>query len=283
MKVARWVLRGERRSNPPDLPDRNGQLKPAYNIQIAVENDFVIHGYVSSDRTDYNPLIPVLKKHRNFLEIYPNQVTADSGYCSEKNLLFLKEKNITSYIKLQTHEKSKTRAYQNDISKHYNMQKIETEDESYYLCHDGRKLHLERIEKSKIKEFERVYSVYQSHDCTGCTRKSECLYKYDEEKHSEKNKLMKVNERWETLKNESNENIQTETGIVNRQIRSIQTEGYFGDMKANNGFDKFNHRSKEKVFKELMLYMIGKNIDKYHKFLNQKIKKFEGKIEDLAA
>ena len=32
----------------------NGQLKPAYNVQIAVENYFIIHGYVSNDRTDYN-------------------------------------------------------------------------------------------------------------------------------------------------------------------------------------------------------------------------------------
>ena len=41
----------------------NGQLKAAYNVQIAVENYFIIHGYVSNDRTDYNTLIPVVKKH----------------------------------------------------------------------------------------------------------------------------------------------------------------------------------------------------------------------------
>ena len=38
-----------------------GQLKPAYNVQIAVENYFIMHGYVSNDRTDYNTLIPVLE------------------------------------------------------------------------------------------------------------------------------------------------------------------------------------------------------------------------------
>ena len=41
----------------------NGQLKPAYNVQIAVENYFIVHGYVN-DRTDYNTLIPVLKSTR---------------------------------------------------------------------------------------------------------------------------------------------------------------------------------------------------------------------------
>lgn len=45
----------------------NGQLKHAYNVQIAVENYLIIHTYVSSDRTDYDTLIPVLEKHLNFI------------------------------------------------------------------------------------------------------------------------------------------------------------------------------------------------------------------------
>ena len=36
---------------------------------------------------------------------------------------------------------------------------------------------------------------------------------------------MKINERWETLREESNANIQSEEGILKRQTRSIQTEG----------------------------------------------------------
>lgn len=59
----------------------NGQLKPAYNVQIAVENYFIVHGYVSSDRTDYNTLIPVLEKHRKAFGGELDEVTADSGYC----------------------------------------------------------------------------------------------------------------------------------------------------------------------------------------------------------
>ena len=114
---------------------RNGQLKPAYNVQIAVENYIIIHSYVSNDRTDYNTLLPVLNKHKNAFMKYPNEVTADSGYSSEKNLSFLKEQDIKSYIKLQTHEKMKTRAYQEDIGKYYNMSSLIEEDTFYYVCH----------------------------------------------------------------------------------------------------------------------------------------------------
>ena len=65
----------------------NGQLKPAYNVQIAVENYFIIHGYVSNDRTDYNTLIPVVDKHIKAFGAVLKELTADSGYCkSEKRV-----------------------------------------------------------------------------------------------------------------------------------------------------------------------------------------------------
>ena len=54
----------------------------------------------------------------------------------------------------------------------------------------------------------------------------------------------------EELKSESHANIESENGILNRQIRSIQTEGHFGDMKENENFRRFNHRTSDKVYKE---------------------------------
>lgn len=126
----------------------NGQLKPAYNIQITVENYFIVHGYVSSDRTDYNTLLPVIKKHISALTEKLKDATADSGYRSEKNLLFPKENKIESYIKRRNHEKRKTRAYKEDIGKYYNMTSRIFEDEHYYICHDDKELKHTGTEKS---------------------------------------------------------------------------------------------------------------------------------------
>lgn len=172
----------------------NGQLKPAYNVQIAVENYFIIHGYVSSDRTDYNTLIPVLEKHRKAFGDSLKEVTADSGYCSEKNLLYLKQKGIASYIKLQDHEKRKTRADAEDISKYYNMAYQVFEDEHYYICHDGRELRHLRTETKGQDGYTQTFEVYGCADCSGCEHKARCLYKYNVEKNAERNKVMKINE-----------------------------------------------------------------------------------------
>ena len=94
---------------------------------------------------------------------------------------------------------------------------------------------------------------------------------------------MKINERWEALKEESNANIQSEEGILKRQIRSIQTEGHFGDIKENENFRRFNYRNSEKVYKEFMLYAIGRNINKYHRFLYHEIEKIAGKSDQKTA
>ena len=125
--------------------------------------------------------------------------------------------------------------------------------------------------------------MYGCTDSSGRKHKAKCLYKYNAEKDTEKNKVMKINEQWEALKEESHANIQSEKGILNRQIRSIQTEGHFGDIKENDGFRRFNYRTAEKVYKEFMLYAIGRNINKYPRFLPDKIKKLEGKREEKAA
>ena len=261
----------------------NGQLKPAYNVQIAVENYFIIHGYVSNDRTDYNTLIPVLEKHQQVFGSILEEVTADSGYCSEKNLLYLKEKGIESYIKLQDHEKRKTRAYAENISKYYNMKVEVFEDEQFYICHDGRELRHIRTETKEQDGYTQTFEVYGCADCSGCEHKARCLYKYNAEKDVEKNKVMKINEQWEELREKSHANIQSERGILKRQTRSIQTEGHFGDIKENENFRRFNYRSADKVYKEFMLYAIGRNINKYYRFLNEKLKKFEGKITEKTA
>lgn len=261
----------------------NGQLKPAYNVQIAVENYFIVHGYVSNDRTDYNTLIPILKKHQAAFGEMLEEVTADSGYCSEKNLLYLKQNKISSYIKLQDHEKRKTRAYAEDIGKYYNMTHQIFEDEHYYICHDGRELRHIRTETKEQEDYTQTFEVYGCADCSGCEHKARYFYKYNEEKNAERNKTMKINEQWEALKEESHGNIQSEKGILNRQIRSIQIEGHFGDIKENDKFGDFNYRSSEKVYEEFMLYAIGRNINKYHRFIHDEIRKFEGKEEQKTA
>ena len=157
------------------------------------------------------------------------------------------------------------------------------EDEHYYVCHDGRELRHIQTETKNQNGYTQTYEVYACADCCGCEHKEKCLYKYNPQKDVDKNKVMKINKQWEELKAASQANIESERGILNRQIRSIQTEGHFGDIKENENFRRFNHRSSVKVYKEFMLYAIGRNLNKYHRFLHKEIQKFEEKQAEKAA
>ena len=57
-------------------------------------------------------------------------------------------------------------------------------------------------------------------------------------------------------------------------------EGHLEDIKENENFWHFNYRSEEKVYKEFMLYAIGRNMMKYHQFSHHEIEKYEGKKEE---
>ena len=149
--------------------------------------------------------------------------------------------------------------YKEDIGKHYNMTYQIFEDEHHYVCHDGRELRHIHTETKEQEGYTQTFEVYGCADCSGCEHKAKCLYKYNPEKDADKNKVMKINEQWEELKSESHANIESEKGIPNRQIRSIQTEGHFGDMKENENFRRFNHCTSDKVYKEFMLFAIGRN------------------------
>ena len=110
-------------------------------------------------------------------------MTAHSGYRSERNLSVLK-KNIKSpvILKLQDHEKRKTRAYTEEIGKYYNRKTQIFEDELYYVCDDGRELHHIRTKTQVLGGYTQTFEVYGCADCSGCEHKAKCLYKYDAEK-----------------------------------------------------------------------------------------------------
>lgn len=64
---------------------RNEQLKPAYNLQIGVSDEYIINLMISQDRNDMNTFIPFLESFKNEYNYYPKYPVADSGYGSFNN------------------------------------------------------------------------------------------------------------------------------------------------------------------------------------------------------
>ena len=72
----------------------NGQLKPGYNVQIGTENQFILNYSIHQDAGDTGTLPSNIEKFKKMYNKYPQRVIADSGYGSEENYEYLKEREI---------------------------------------------------------------------------------------------------------------------------------------------------------------------------------------------
>ncbi|MDD4125139.1 MAG: IS1182 family transposase [Eubacteriales bacterium] len=234
---------------------RNSQLKPGYNIQFAVEGEYITGVDVSSERSDQLTLIPLLEEMEKHSVTY-DDVTCDAGYESEENYTYFEEKETECYIKPQNYERSKTRKFKNNMCLRENMPYDEALDE--YTCQNGRKLKAvyEGTRKSK-SGFESTVTYYECEDCASCPHKKSCT-------RSKGNRKMQVSKRFVEQRKKSLERITSPMGILLRTNRSIQSEGAFGVVKQDYGFQRFSHRGKKNVFTEILIVAMGYNINKYH-------------------
>ena len=152
---------------------KNGQLKPAYNVQIGVEGEYIVGIDISSERSDQLTFIPFLDKLEKNLNKKYKSITADAGYESEENYTYLENNNQKAFIKPQIYEKSKTKKFKNDISKRENMQYNEEDD--YYICAAGKKLLPKGSTTRKSKSnFKSIVNIYECESCLGCEYKNKC-------------------------------------------------------------------------------------------------------------
>jgi transposase len=81
------------------MPGGEGFVQ-AYNTQVAVEPHFqlIVANGVTQDTNDKQQLQPVVEAVREQAGQKPQEVVADSGYCSEANLKFLEKKHIEGFI-----------------------------------------------------------------------------------------------------------------------------------------------------------------------------------------
>ena len=244
---------------------RNSQLKPAYNVQIAVDAEYIVATEIFNERNDVNTFVPFMEKIKNqlgFKYMYP---TADAGYESEENYTYFEQNGQKPCIKPANYKQTKTRKYRNDIGRAENMQYDENTDT--YTCHYGRKLVNVGMRKSKTSSGYIIEkTMYQCESCKGCPHKSQCI------KHNarcntpleERTKRFELSKTFKKQREEMLERINTSKGILLRINRSIQVEGAFGVLKEDMGFRRFLTRGTDNVKIEILLLCLAYNIQKLH-------------------
>ena len=235
---------------------RNGQLKPAYNVQIAVNSEYITGIDVFSDRTDSKTLSPFLKHIQKQHKRKYTEVTADAGYESLSNYLFLESNGQISFIKPTNYEEKKTKKFRKKIGRIENMTYDAEED--CFICAEGRKLPLKR-ESTELKQGHFVTTAwYRCENCTNCPQRDAC----SQSKTPDKPKELTIRRTFWEMRDKSQKNITSERGIYLRMCRSVQVEGAFALLKTDFGFRRFLTRGKANVRTELFFLAMAFNLKK---------------------
>ena len=261
------IMREDRNSYSKTDPDatfmrmkedhmRNGQLKPAYNVQLAVNSEYITGVDVFSNRSDHGTLIPFLNTLQRMHLTKYEEVTADAGYESLDNYLYLEDNEQLSFIKPVNYEAQKTRKFKKQIGRIENMEYHA--DEDYFVCAQGRKLPLLMEHTEERQGHIVTTAVYRCENCKDCPCRQACCRAKDPEEP----KQLRLQREFQEKRAESQANITTLHGIHLRMCRSIQVEGAFALLKNDFGFRRFLTKGSIHVRVELFFLSLAFNLKK---------------------
>ncbi len=233
----------------------NGQLKPGYNVQMATEDRFVLSYSIHQKPSDSTTLIPHLENaFENHLPKTPKNINADAGYGSEQNYEYLKEKEITAYVKFQNFHYEQTKKFKKNIYRTENLTYDKSSDS--YVCPNNKRLNYKgTITKKTDAGFTTQRRIYQSEGCDGCPLRTQCYEaKYD--------RKIEISSNLNEHKQKARELLNSPKGKALRSRRCVDVEQTFGQIKHNMQFKRFLLRGIKKVSVEFGIIAIAHNIKK---------------------
>ena len=233
----------------------NDQLLPAYNIQIAVCDEYIAQYAVYPYASDMDCFQPLMEAFHSRYGFYPQYPVADAGYGSFNNYLYCKEKGMERYMKFPMYEKESKDAKYRDNP--YRAVNFPIDEKGNLICPNGKRFHFLRTAPVKGNQYGRTEELYQCEDCEGCTHREQCH-------KSQHNRTIHLNKELTGFHAEVLNNLNSIHGACLRMNRSIQAEGTFGGIKWNRGYSRLRRRGTKGVTLELGLISCGFNLHKYH-------------------
>jgi transposase len=240
---------------------KNGQLKPAYNLQYSTESTFITNYSLHQNPGDTATLEPHLEQFNQLYSRYPKEEVADAGYGSEQNYEYLEQNDICAYVKYNWFHKEQSKKFKQDISRVENLHYNSASD--YFVCPMGQKMLPVRksIRESELGHKSEI-THYRAQNCQRCPINGAC--------HKQKwNREIQLNHKLRRYREQARERLKSEKGVKLRKQRCAEVEQVFGQIKSNKEFNRFLLRGLEKVSIEIGLVSIAHNIQKLFKWLQK--------------
>lgn len=250
-----------------DYYNHTNVFKPGYNVQMGVMDGYIMNLYINTDANDVNSFQATVEKYQEMYGEYPKSICADAGYGSKKNYNYCTMHDIKAYIKYAGFEKEKEKITEKNK---YRIMHFERDENYIPICPEGYKFTIEtmKTQKNEYQIPEVIIKVRNEH-CQECPMRSRCT-------KAKNGRTARIDITLETQKTKARRILRSDEGKEVMKKRSIQSEGAFGILKEDYGFDCLSRRGESGVKIEFYSASIGFNIKKYHR---AKLKKEKEKQE----
>jgi hypothetical protein len=233
--------------------------KPAYNVQMGTENQFVVGFSVHQRAGDTACLIPHLKGVQATLGRLPENVTTDAGYGSEENYAFLAEHHLGNFVKYNTFHQDQIRHRKPELIRRESFRSDHfpyDAERDEFICPAQQRLTYQATHHLKTENGYRTERrVYGCGECAACAWKADCT-------KAKGNRQMRVSFRLQAFRAQARQNLLSEQGQALRARRSTEVETVFGQIKHNMRFRRFHLRGQAKAKTEWGLICIAHNMKK---------------------
>ncbi len=198
---------------------KNGQLKPAYNVQISTNNQYIASYSLHQNTTDTNTLIDHLSQHINRIKQKPNNVTTNAGYGSEQNYQWLEDKKITAYVKYNQFDRMQNEKIRRKNPFSVDQLHYDTKNNKY-VCPIGEPMkhtgwHIEETKGG----YAQIIDSFEAKNCMGCFLQGTC--------HQQQgNRKIGVALNYHRLKEAAEKRLKSKRGLQKRKQRCFDTNRY---------------------------------------------------------
>jgi hypothetical protein len=198
-----------------DRAARKPLARPAYNVQMGTEGQFVVGYSIHQQADDTSCFIPHMQQ-----QIFPKDRqfkngSGDAGYGSEEN-----------YAWLEQHPPRKPELLEKLRFKSTHFPYDREQDE--FICPaQNRMVYVETQPYKSRNGFRSERCIYECLTCSTCPLKPQCT-------KAKGNRQIQVGFELRRYRQQAKDNLLSEQGLTLRQLRSIEPETVFGDIKHNS-------------------------------------------------
>ncbi len=233
--------------------------KPAYNVQLGTENQFVVGFSLHQRAGDTSCLIPHLDGWRQRLRRLPKNIVADAGYGSEENYAYLEDHHLGNFVKYNTFHREQIKHRKPELirKKMFRSESLPyDEDKDEFICPADQRLTYRFTRSYKTENgYQSDRRVYECDHCQACDLKPECT-------KAKGNRRLYMSFRLRQFRAQARSNLLSEAGKALRCERVTEVETVFGQIKHNQRFRRFMLRGLEKTKTEWGLLCLAHNMKK---------------------